>query len=329
MLKGSLTGDGLVAMVANVHPGRSHFEDSNNTLEYAMRASTMKPRRRARASLPGSAFQMDFAVGQTHPSARFRRSVTGGTHQAESEEHTAEEEPMCLASSSTLPPPTQAAAERARQRNKRNAGLHLKEGKSALKETIPRCIAAAWAPGDKGASEVTGGDSPESNVTSPTSASVCEDRDVKDFNEDLPTGETVTPEECLSELSLPDEDREAVMDSDGCAGGDCSEPEESSARISACVDGLRLDVPDEEEVSAFNATMLTANVIESLQAEKVDLDARLRAVSLERDALLQDRSQLEQENARLRAANLEKDRQLAMLLGGAPMTPVMPATPSL
>lgn len=46
MLKGSLTGDGLVAMIANVHPGRTHFEDSNNTLEYAKRASTVRVTRR-------------------------------------------------------------------------------------------------------------------------------------------------------------------------------------------------------------------------------------------------------------------------------------------
>merc|ERR550514_2155586 len=57
MLKSCLTGDGLVAMIANVHPGRSHFEDSNNTLEYAKRASTVKARallrfRHSTSSLP-------------------------------------------------------------------------------------------------------------------------------------------------------------------------------------------------------------------------------------------------------------------------------------
>jgi len=31
-----------VAMIANVHPGRTHFEDSNNTLEYAKRASVVR-----------------------------------------------------------------------------------------------------------------------------------------------------------------------------------------------------------------------------------------------------------------------------------------------
>jgi hypothetical protein len=46
MLKSSLTSDGLVAMIANVHPGRTHFEDSNNTLEYAKRASVVRTARR-------------------------------------------------------------------------------------------------------------------------------------------------------------------------------------------------------------------------------------------------------------------------------------------
>lgn len=57
LLKGSLTSDCLVSMIANVHPGKQHFEDSNNTLEYAKRASAIKApivvRRAARAlSLP-------------------------------------------------------------------------------------------------------------------------------------------------------------------------------------------------------------------------------------------------------------------------------------
>lgn len=60
LLKGSLAGNGLVSMIANIHPGRDHFEDANNTLEYAMRASVVKAptivkRVRERAlSLPAS-----------------------------------------------------------------------------------------------------------------------------------------------------------------------------------------------------------------------------------------------------------------------------------
>jgi len=58
LLKSSLTSDCLVSMIANVHPGGTHFEDSNNTLEYAKRASVMKApvlvRRARAASLPAS-----------------------------------------------------------------------------------------------------------------------------------------------------------------------------------------------------------------------------------------------------------------------------------
>mmetsp|Transcript_64814 Transcript_64814/g.122924 ORF Transcript_64814/g.122924 Transcript_64814/m.122924 type:complete len:868 (-) Transcript_64814:36-2639(-) len=58
LLKSSLTSDCLVSMIANVHPGKDHFEDSNNTLEYAKRASVVKAppivRRARAASLPAS-----------------------------------------------------------------------------------------------------------------------------------------------------------------------------------------------------------------------------------------------------------------------------------
>jgi len=57
LLKSSLTSDCLVSMIANVHPGKEHFEDSNNTLEYAKRASVIKAptlvrQPSARVSLP-------------------------------------------------------------------------------------------------------------------------------------------------------------------------------------------------------------------------------------------------------------------------------------
>lgn len=48
-------------------------------------------------------------------------------------------------------------------------------------------------------------------------------------------------------------------------------------------------------------------IVDSLQAEKAGLDARLGEMRTERD-------RLEAENARLRAVNLERDRQMALLL---------------
>lgn len=78
LLKGSLTSDCLVSMIANVHPGRDHFEDSNNTLEYAKRASLVKApvlvRRARAASLPGRA-----------PSESPRKSCRSSTGSSSSE----------------------------------------------------------------------------------------------------------------------------------------------------------------------------------------------------------------------------------------------------
>jgi hypothetical protein len=316
MLKGSLTGDGLVAMVANVHPGRSHFEDSNNTLEYAMRASTVKPRRRARQSMPcapSSPFQVDFMSGPTHASARVRRSATN-----QIDEQVIEEDPHCgRASSSTLPPPRAATTERAR-RSKRAANERMAQATS--KETRTKAATTAWADKDRAYADMRTTDSAESTASSPGHTSPRDDQAV-------PTDET--PEEYLSELSLLD-DRDAVGDSEDYVGGECGNEVDRMVTTDVGQDSsdsglerqqLSLELP-------VDANMFAAQVIESLQAEKVDFDERLRAVLLERDALLQDRAQLEQENSRLRAANLEKDRQLVALLNGGASTPLLvPTTP--
>jgi len=85
MLKSSLTGEGMVSMIANVHPGRSHFEDSNNTLEYAKRASTVRSatgRRLSRAAtLPCAA--------QAEESNVLEESCTLGTSSSSTLPHRA------------------------------------------------------------------------------------------------------------------------------------------------------------------------------------------------------------------------------------------------
>ncbi|CAK0796015.1 unnamed protein product [Prorocentrum cordatum] len=79
LLKNSLVTGGLVSMIANVHPGKSHFEDSNNTLEYAKRTSSVKgsvvvrtatpmPPTAGRAVLPGSAAEALGAPAAAEPS---------------------------------------------------------------------------------------------------------------------------------------------------------------------------------------------------------------------------------------------------------------------
>ncbi|CAK0881513.1 unnamed protein product, partial [Prorocentrum cordatum] len=81
LLKGSLTSDCLVSMIANVHPGRDHFEDSNNTLEYAKRASLVKApvlvRPTRAASLPG------FCPPSESPRSARRSSVGGSSFCSE------------------------------------------------------------------------------------------------------------------------------------------------------------------------------------------------------------------------------------------------------
>jgi hypothetical protein len=150
-------------------------------------------------------------------------------------------------------------------------------------------------------------------------------RDGLGFREEplLTTG-TGTPEECLSELSLPDEEPDVAADSDERAGVASGNEADCICTMEVCSDDLKLEMPAEDttEMPAF-----VAQLIQSLQAEKVDLDMRLRAITLERNSLLQDRTELEQENERLRIANLEKDRQLAALLVAGASVPATPATP--
>lgn len=304
--QGSLTGDGLVAMVANVHPGRTHFEDSNNTLEYAKRASVVKPmRRQQRRSVAG--------MGTAHevPASR-RRSLQA--HDAPADE----DDTGMLASSSTLPPPTPTpTSERARQR----------------KIACPSSNAVWPVPCASGSGSGSGsvGDSAESTASSPV-----EERFPPEQEENLSgkdagalggAATTETPEECLSELSLPS-DAVAEESEESCRVACSSRSAEqawstSDALTNAVKDrvtherGFDKDQADGLLQAAPNVlSPLAVQIIDSLQAEKVDLNSRIHTIILERDALLQGRSQLEKENDSLRAANIEKDRQLSLLLAG-------------
>merc|ERR1712032_1216712 len=67
-------------------------------------------------------------------------------------------------------------------------------------------------------------------------------------------------------------------------------------------------------IDALPTPSLAAKIFGTLQTEKAQLTAQLSSMTRERDTLLRDRQQLEEENERLRLASLEKDRQLAELL---------------
>jgi len=314
MLKGSLTGDGLVAMIGNVHPGRSHFEDSNNTLEYAMRASAMKPReqRRCRASTAGG-----------HPTGipqvcsakltRRRQSLPApasarGPRRCQAAD---EEEAICMPSSSTLPAPAKTG-DRMRLPSKLGYGAQT----STRVPLDPKRTAFAWTTQNCMDVEavVTGDSAAESTASSPGLASPNNELELELQCDDAVPMNSSTPEdlECLSELSLEDagevEDEESSSEADQLVDtqelNDCG-----AAGDTDCMAMLSPPAKGSGAISSFAVRM-----IEALQAEKAELDLRLRSTMSERDALLQDRVQLESANEKLREANLEKDQQLAALL---------------
>merc|ERR1711865_845230 len=218
-------------MVANVHPGRSHFEDSNNTLEYAMRASTVKPRdqQRCRASLAGMQPPAMFSPPST---TRRRLSCPGPPPSARGcrgRQSSNEEEGVCTASSSTLPAPRKTAVERAAvrngqkiatagQANTRPNGLDAKRTAFAWENVANVEIEVAVAD-----------DSPESVVSSPGSVSPLRPEELHadeavpftpafsqasssgvgtppcDRDDALPNG-AHSPAECISGLSLASDD---------------------------------------------------------------------------------------------------------------------------
>jgi hypothetical protein len=120
---------------------------------------------------------------------------------------------------------------------------------------------------------------------------------------------SMTPEECLSELSLPSPCEELKVDHDelsmyGLHLEDCP-------RGAVDCDAARTLL---SPASKGGIPAIAASIIETLQTEKAELDARIRTIMLERDSLLCDRANLEQANTILRQANLEKDQQMAALL---------------
>lgn len=72
-------------------------------------------------------------------------------------------------------------------------------------------------------------------------------------------------------------------------------------------DALLVVPPPQDGMPSPTDTALLLKLVDQLQAEKAQLDARLACV-------LTERGSLEADNIQLRAANLAKDKQLAHLL---------------
>lgn len=142
MLKGSLTGEGMVAMIANVHPGRNHFEDSNNTLEYARRATSVRTssasgRRLSRASCAS----LPVAEACESSSSSLPRPVASACAAVDSGSDVVGEDavpdgasdraaaPRATSSSSSLPPPGEQARRRRKTFSEQSALQHQRHNR--------------------------------------------------------------------------------------------------------------------------------------------------------------------------------------------------------
>lgn len=289
MLKGSLIGDGLVAMIANVHPGRSHFEDSNNTLEYAKRASTVRPAMR-RSSRPGP----EEAPAPSMQAAQSSRSTSGDDDQHDG---------GCAvgtSSSSSLPHSiVEQKRRRAHERNRAKA--------AALSRTDSQAETMATSTAEECLSEISLSsngadfDTPsrdldaegESSSGSPAPA---------EWEAEKENAANVTfrgPGRCGSTpAKLP---RRGLFE-------DSKEPKDATPQFLEAED----EPLDQEATSPELETAL--RLVASLQADKARVEAKLRTVLQERSSLLQDREILEAENMQLRQVIGEKDHQLVSLL---------------
>lgn len=283
MLKGSLTGDGMVAMIANVHPGRSHFEDSNNTLEYAKRASTVRNQSARRTSRI------------TPPSISVEDATPKSEDRSESpivEEQVAHD--TCVDNS--LPGSHSEATCKVDSKRKHFAACTKRKQPSSAGDSAP---------------------------------------------------ETACPEECWSEISMGSGGVESQEEIAGGPPSSCSSSratggeafvEETEAHVAAdgrCDDALSPALVHEGAAADASSSVgseaqapdlsVALKLIAKLQADKVQLDRRLKSVTRERDLLLQERASLEEENCRYRAAELEKDQDLLCLLSSIPTPQQQPA----
>lgn len=267
MLKGSLMGDGLVAMIANVHPGRLHFEDSNNTLEYAKRASMVKASNARRLSIR----QSFGGIMEEKPAIAISSNGSGGDMDDDGG----------VEGLSLLPKPRRTVrAVRAE---------HL--GKGLGKEVFCENTTA-------GGSEATAS-SPEECLSEISLSSGHEEVDIGSTSDPSPSSNAAPAEDRAEEVA--DEYRKECWE----------EPQQAFSEGE--------HVAQRDEVAPHQCPLakqqILTHLVETLQKDNQKLDARLRLITRERNALAKDRQELEDENERLRLECIEKDRQLLLLLG--------------
>jgi len=315
LLKSSLISGGLVSMIANVHPGREHFEDSNNTLEYAKRTSILKAPVVVRREVPPS-----MPLGrrsQANPSPR-------GPDDAEAAA-------MLLKAGfgdglipTRLPQPRRSSSSGSRHRGSARAS----NGGHAL-DTLPgryldadatRRIARPSSGGSGGAraklqeaalrSGAMDGMAQECFTFMPEEL---KERSWQDQPQGSPARSSGSSLE-RSQLAAPLGDKMLDVDPQRHSDERPTSRQRSLSHSSPApaAEGDELVPRDEVELSGAACPWspeVLLRIVDTLQAEKAALDARLRAVTTDRD-------RLEADCAALRAANLEKDKQLVQLLTG-------------
>lgn len=300
MLKGSLTGDGLVAMIANVHPGRSHFEDSNNTLEYAKRASTVRSAAARRLSKMPMSASLEDCCGHFQDG----RESTGEELEA----------PRATGNSSSSTLPHRMSTDC--NVSKCNKKSRLPRQASSVADSAPETACPEDCMSEL--SLGSGGDSQEEAALlkrydekqsmhlqkTDSQVAICE----AEAEEGSATGSSVSISPPSTSSSRTNSVEEPLAT--GAQGGitEFLIEEDGSGHWLALFAALgRKD----DEASSLQ---LALKLIEKLQQEKVQMDGRLKSVMMERDMLLQERLDLEKENATYMSADLAKDKEIAVLL---------------
>lgn len=293
-------------MIANVHPGQNHFEDSNNTLEYAKRSSLVRAPlvvrrdpREAASSLP----------------ARRRPVTQPGLGSSPPLSPGLELGPTPSGGSAAAPP-----------------------GRPKVASDTSSTALASGRPSTGGSAlsarptESTGGGQPDSTGgTPPRATRRPPSRGPWRSRSDSPlqaAGEVLASQKPMSQAlgDLPEVLQrrssvaaEAPEKRRGAEDPPQSRKAQGPVGVSASLAGMRRVSPPLAPVTDPGADTpaeapgdreVLLRIIKSLQAEKAAADARLSAV-------LADRDRLEAENTQLRAANLEKDHQLALLLSSS------------
>lgn len=301
LLKSSLIGDGLVSMIANVHPGKDHFEDASNTLEYAKRASIVKApvlirrdcrretssvpaRPRARGVSPPAS--PDLPQGLTRVDSR-PRSVGLGVDRLDTptRERSQRSAPSTRRGSSV--PSARVGIQR------RPSSSALDSERSERPDRPERKLGTSFS---QAAAEVV---TPQLGLLTPQrsrsshreGASPCEvsATDIGSLLWGSRSGSFTGPE--------------ARKRQDSPAGTTAAAGTTSSSFLVDSPSPMTISRPKED--LQYRDPEVLLRIVESLQAEKAALDSQLRAVTSDRD--------------RLRSANLEKDRQLALLLAAPPI----------